>query len=115
MNRVVVTGLGVVSPLGIGVETFWEGMLAGKSGIGPIDTFDAANHKTHFAGLVRDFNPEERFGKKEARKMDRFTQFGLAAAEEALADSGLQLEQLDRERLAVYVRLWHWRPANAAG
>lgn len=103
MNRVVVTGLGVVSPLGIGVETFWEGMLAGKSGIGPIDTFDAANHKTHFAGLVRDFNPEERFGRKEARKMDRFTQFGLAAAEEALADSGLQLEQLDRERLAVYV------------
>ncbi|WP_341282891.1 beta-ketoacyl-ACP synthase II [Paenibacillus sp. FSL H8-0537] len=103
MNRVVVTGLGVVSPLGIGVETFWEGMLAGKSGIGPIDTFDAANHKTHFAGLVRDFNPEERFGKKEARKLDRFTQFGLAAAEEALADSGLQLEQLDRERLAVYV------------
>ncbi|SFE54622.1 3-oxoacyl-[acyl-carrier-protein] synthase II [Paenibacillus algorifonticola] len=103
MNRVVVTGLGVVSPLGIGVETFWEGMLAGKSGIGPIDTFDATKHKTHFAGLVRDFNPEEQFGKKEARKMDRFTQFGLAAAEEALADSGLQLEQLDRERLAVYV------------
>ncbi|KQO01113.1 beta-ketoacyl-ACP synthase II [Paenibacillus sp. Leaf72] len=103
MSRVVVTGLGVVSPLGIGVETFWQGMLAGKSGIGPIDTFDASNHKTHFAGLVRDFNPEELFGKKEARKMDRFTQFGLAAAEEALADSGLQLEQLDRERLAVYV------------
>ncbi|WP_338556607.1 beta-ketoacyl-ACP synthase II [Paenibacillus sp. KS-LC4] len=103
MSRVVVTGLGIVSPVGIGVETFWEGMLAGKSGIGPIDAFDAANHKTHFAGLVRDFNPEEQFGKKEARKMDRFTQFGLAAAEEALADSGLQLEQLDRERLAVYV------------
>ena len=103
MNRVVVTGLGVVSPLGIGVETFWQGMLAGKSGIGPIDTFDATKHKTHFAGLVRDFNPEELFGKKEARKMDRFTQFGLTAAEEALADSGLQLEQLDRERLAVYV------------
>ncbi|MGG4142188.1 beta-ketoacyl-ACP synthase II [Paenibacillus algorifonticola] len=103
MSRVVVTGLGVVSPLGIGVETFWQGMLAGKSGIGPIDTFDGSNHKTHFAGLVREFNPEERFGKKEARKMDRFTQFGLAAAEEALADSGLQLEQLDRERLAVYV------------
>ncbi|WP_274654731.1 beta-ketoacyl-ACP synthase II [Paenibacillus humicola] len=102
-TRIVVTGLGVVSPLGTGIDTFWNELKEGRSGISRIDTFDVSEQKTKIAGLVRDFDPEALFGRKEARKMDRFTQFGLAAAEQALEDAGLQLERIDRERLAVYV------------
>ncbi|WP_223592498.1 beta-ketoacyl-ACP synthase II [Neobacillus bataviensis] len=103
MNRVVITGMGLISPLGNDVDTFWDSLLKGKSGISTIDTFDVSNSKTKIAGIVRNFNPEERWGTKEARGLDRFTQFALAAAEEALENSQLQLEKLDRERFGVYV------------
>lgn len=103
MERVVITGMGVVSPLGNTVETFWDRLIHGESGISLIDTFDVSRHKSKIAGLVRDFDADTLFGRKEARRMDRFCQFALAAAEQALNDSGLSLEQTDRERLGVYV------------
>ncbi|WP_188069453.1 beta-ketoacyl-ACP synthase II [Brevibacillus brevis] len=103
MEKVVVTGMGIISPIGNTVNQFWNNLVQGKSGISPIDTFDTARNKTKIAGLVRDFDPVERFGRKEARRMDRFCQFALAAVEEALEDAELHLDELDRERIGVYV------------
>lgn len=103
MEKVVITGLGVISPLGNQVDPYWEGLTKGKSGISLIDAFDTSKHKTKIAGSVRDFDAEGRFGRKEARRMDRFCQFALAAAEQAWEDAGLQLDQVDHERLGVYV------------
>lgn len=103
MERVVITGMGVVSPLGNDPERLWDGLVRGQSGVSLIDTFDTSRHKTKIAGLVRDFDAAGRFGAKEARRMDRFTQFALAAAEQALGDSGLNLELADRERVGVFV------------
>ncbi|MGG4552465.1 beta-ketoacyl-ACP synthase II [Paenibacillus humicus] len=103
MERVAITGLGVISPLGNQVELFWNRLIHGESGISHIDTFDTSRHKTKIAGLVRDFDAEALFGRKEARRMDRFCQFALAAADQAIADAGLDLEQIDRERMGVYV------------
>ncbi|MDU0813956.1 beta-ketoacyl-ACP synthase II [Bacillus siamensis] len=103
MKRVVITGMGVISPLGNDVNTFWKHLTEGKSGISFIDSFDVSGSKTKIAGTVRDFDAEERWGRKEARRLDRFSQFALAAAEQALESSGIQLDQIDRERLGVYV------------
>jgi 3-oxoacyl-[acyl-carrier-protein] synthase II len=103
MERVVITGLGVISPLGNAVERFWNRLSRGESGISFIDTFDVSRHKSQIAGIVRDFDAEAQFGRKEARRMDRFCQFALAAAEQALEDSGLLLANINRERLGVYV------------
>jgi 3-oxoacyl-[acyl-carrier-protein] synthase II len=103
MERVVITGMGVVSPLGNSVERLWDGLVNGVSGISQIDTFDASKHKAKIAGIVRDFDAEALFGRKEARRMDRFTQFAIAAAEQALKDASLVLEHTDLERVGVYV------------
>jgi len=103
MERVVVTGMGVVSPLGSDVETMWGRMVRGESGISLVDAFDTSALKTKIAGVVRDFDVESLVGRKEARRMDRFCQFAVAAAEQAIADSGLVLEEVDRERVGVYV------------
>ncbi|MFB6364562.1 beta-ketoacyl-ACP synthase II [Paenibacillus elgii] len=103
MERVVLTGMGVISPLGNEVETFWNRLCRGESGISRINTFDTSRFKTKIAGVVREFDADARFGRKEARRMDRFCQFALAAAEQALEDSGLTLDEIDRERLGVYV------------
>ncbi len=103
MERVVITGMGVVSPLGNDVQTFWNNLMNGQSGISTIDTFDTTNQKTKIAGLIKDFNAEEALGKKEARSLDRFAQFALVAAEQAWQDANLDLNQIDAERLGVYV------------
>lgn len=103
MERVVITGMGVISPLGNTVEQFWDRLIRGESGISAIDTFDVSRQKSKIAGLVRDFDADGRFGRKEARRMDRFCQFAMAAAAQAWADSGLSVERVDRERLGVYV------------
>ncbi len=103
MERVVITGLGVVSPLGNSVSSYWEQLKAGVSGVVPIDAFDTSRHHSRVAGLVRDFQADERFGRKEARRMDRFGQFALAAAEQAWEDAGLDAAKLDLERVGVYV------------
>ncbi|KMQ12936.1 beta-ketoacyl-ACP synthase II [Bacillus mycoides] len=103
MERVVITGMGVVSPIGNNLKTFWNNLINGESGISTIDTFDATNHKTKIVGVVQDFDADEVLGKKEARRLDRFSQFALAAAEQAWADSKLDLDRIDVERLGVYV------------
>ncbi|MEK5333806.1 beta-ketoacyl-ACP synthase II [Lysinibacillus sp. FSL W8-0992] len=103
MERVVITGMGVVSPLGNDVKTFWNNLMNGQSGISTIDTFDTTNQKTKIAGIIKDFNAEEALGKKEARSLDRFAQFALVAAEQAWQDANLDLNQIDAERLGVYV------------
>ncbi|WP_151734669.1 beta-ketoacyl-ACP synthase II [Paenibacillus tengchongensis] len=103
MERVVITGMGLISPLGNTVDDFWRRLAAGESGVGPITAFDTANYKSTIAGQVSGFDAVARFGRKEARRMDLFCQYALAAAEEAWEQSGLQTESLDRERLGVYV------------
>lgn len=103
MERVVITGMGLISPLGNTIEQFWDHLISGESGISPITSFDTSNFKTKIAGIVHDFDAEARFGRKEARRMDRFSQFALAAAEDAWTHSGLQLDKIDKERLGVYV------------
>ncbi|PLS06711.1 beta-ketoacyl-ACP synthase II [Neobacillus cucumis] len=103
MERVVITGMGVVSPLGNNVETFWRNLTEGKSGISYINMFDVSKHKTKIAGLVRDFNAEDMLGQKDARRMDRFCQFALVAAEQAWNDSNLNIKEIDLERFGVYI------------
>ncbi|SHE15036.1 3-oxoacyl-ACP synthase [Chlamydia abortus] len=103
MNRVVITGMGIISPLGNDVDTYWSRLIRGESGISVIDTFDTTGHKVKIAGLVRGFDADARFGRREARRLDRFCQYALAAAEQAWNDASLSPEQLDPERLGVYV------------
>lgn len=102
-RRVVITGIGLVTPLGVGTAKTWSGVLAGRSGIGPITRFDASKHETRFGGEVRDFDPLTFIDRKEVRKMDRFIQFALAAAELAVADAGFAADRLAGERTGVYV------------
>jgi len=101
--RVVVTGLGVICPIGNNVPTFEAALAAGVSGVGPITRFDASDVSCRIAGEVKDFNPEDYFEKREVPRTDRVQQLALAAAQEAIADSGLNLDAEDRERIAVYV------------
>lgn len=103
MERAVVTGMGVISPLGHNTSAMWERLIQGESGIQAIEGMDASRLRSRIAGVVTNFDAEGRFGRKEARKMDRFVQFALAAAEQAVDDSGLDLERVDRERVGVYV------------
>ena len=103
MKRVVVTGMGVISPLGNDVNKFWENLSSGKSGISKIEQFDVSDLKTKIGGSVINLDAEGRWGTKEAKKLDRFAQFALAASEEALAASQLNLEKVDKERMGVYV------------
>lgn len=101
MRRVVITGLGAVTPLGNDVKSFWEGIKAGKNGVDKVTLFDASELKTQIAAEVKDFEPTDYIDKKEARKMDRFTQFALVAASEAVKDSGLDMEKEDPWRVGV--------------
>ncbi|MFM1651613.1 beta-ketoacyl-ACP synthase II [Brevibacillus sp. B_LB10_24] len=103
MSRVVITGLGVITPIGNDVDSFWENLVAGKSGITAIDTFDTTDYKTKFAGVVRDFQPEAYIDRREARRMDRFCQFAVAAAKQALEDAALQIDEKNAERAGVYI------------
>ena len=102
-RRVVVTGIGLVSPLGIGTEETWAGMQAGKSGAGPITLFDASRHSTHFACEVKGFDPLRWVEKKDVKKMDRFIQFAVAAADFAVADSGIAVTPENEEMVGVYI------------
>ena len=102
-RRVVVTGLGMISPVGNTVEQSWQAVQAGKSGISNIEHFDTEKFSTKFAGLIKDFNVEEYMPKKEARKMDLFIQYGVAAAEQAFQDSGLEVTDENAERIGVAI------------
>ena len=100
-RRVVITGLGVVSPVGQSVDEFWRNIVAGNSGAGPITQFDTTEYDTKFACEVKGFNPLNHMDRKLAQRTDLFTQYGLVAAGEAIKDSGLKLEGEDRERIGV--------------
>lgn len=102
-KKVVVTGMGVVSPIGIGVESFWKNLIEGKSGVHTITLFDPKDMDSKIAGEVQDFDPLNYMDKSEARKNDRFAQFVLAASDEAVRDSGLDLEKIERSRAGVIV------------
>ena len=101
LKRVVVTGLGAITPLGNNVETTWKNLVDGVSGAGPITLFDVEKFKTKFACEVKNFDPEEYFDRKEVKKLDRYAQLGVVAAREAITDSGLDNEQVDKDRIGV--------------
>jgi 3-oxoacyl-[acyl-carrier-protein] synthase II len=102
-RRVVITGIGAITPIGNDVKSMWESVQQGKCGIAPITHYDTTGRKVTLAGEVRDFNVEDKLDKREARKMDRFTQFAMVAAGEAVADSGLDLENENLDRCGVIV------------
>ncbi|MCH9007440.1 beta-ketoacyl-ACP synthase II [candidate division KSB1 bacterium] len=101
LKRVVVTGMGVISPLGHGLREFWQNLLAGKSGIGPITRFDTTDFATKFAGEVKDFEVEDFMDRKEARRMDIFTHYAIAAAETAVQHSGIDFANEAKDRIGV--------------
>jgi len=104
VNRVVVTGLGVVSAIGQDLETFWDSLLSGKSGVSPIEAFDVSEYPTKIAASIKDFDPEQYIERREVRRMDRFVQFGVVAALKALKNANLDIkEQTDPERVGVMV------------
>lgn len=103
-RRVVVTGLGILSPVGNTVDASWQALLAGQSGISNIEHFDTTDYSTKFAGLVKDFDAEAHgIAKKDARKMDLFIQYGVAAGLQALADSGLDINDTNADRVGVSI------------
>lgn len=102
-RRVVITGLGAITPLGTGVNEFWNNLIAGKSGIGKTTSIDLERHPVKISGEVKEFDPDNYMDPKEAKKMDRFTQFGLVAAEEAIADAKLEGIDIDPYRVGVIV------------
>ena len=102
-HRVVVSGIGVVSPIGIGKDAFWESLLAGRNGISLISSFDPSKYRTHMAGEIRNFSAEEWIDIKLAKRMDRFAQFGFAAADLAMKDSGLDTHSFDAHRAGIII------------
>ena len=100
-RRVVVTGIGALTPIGNTAPEFWEGLVAGKSGAAPITHFDASKFKTQFACEVKNFNIEDFMDKKEARKLDKFAQYAAVASDEAIKDAHLDIEALDKDRVGV--------------
>jgi len=101
LKRVVVTGLGALTPIGNNVQEYWEGLISGTSGAAPITRFDASKFKTRFACEVKNYNPLDHFDKKEIRKMDLYTQFAMIASKEAIADANFDNEKLDHDRIGV--------------
>ena len=103
LKRVVVTGLGAVTPLGNSIPEFWGNLVGGVSGAAPITHFDASKFKTRFACEVKNFDANEYFDKKEVRKVDRFTQYAVVAVKEAMENSGIDLEKIDKDEVGVII------------
>jgi 3-oxoacyl-[acyl-carrier-protein] synthase II len=103
MNRVVVTGMGVISPVGIGLNNFWQSLIEGKSGIGSITRFDASQMTSQIAAEVNDFNPKDYIERKEAKRMDRFSQFAVAAAKMACEDANMDIDKINSNRMGVVI------------
>jgi len=101
--RVVVTGVGVVSPIGIGIEVFGEALFEGRNGIGRITQFDTSSYRSQIAGEVKDFHPQDHLPSKQIKRMDRFTQLGMVAAEEAIKQAGISPEKEDLSKIGVLV------------
>jgi len=102
-RRVVVTGLGVVTPLGTGVEKNWEALMAGQSGIGPITRFDASQFPARIAGEIKDFKPEDWIEKRDIKKMDLFIQYAVASAEQAMQQSSFKITEENADNVGVLV------------
>jgi 3-oxoacyl-[acyl-carrier-protein] synthase II len=102
-RRVVITGMGVVTALGTTLERFWAALVEGRSGVGPLTLFDTTAFKVHFGGQVRDWDGDARFGVKEARRLDRFAQFAMAAAESAVGDAGVDFARYEPYRVGVLI------------
>ncbi|SHI97194.1 beta-ketoacyl-ACP synthase II [Aquimarina spongiae] len=101
LKRVVVTGLGALTPIGNNIESYWEGLVNGKSGCAPITYFDTENFKTKFACEVKDYNPTDFFDRKQVRKLDKFAQYAIVSSEEAIKDAAIDLEKVDKFRVGV--------------
>ncbi|TDE46823.1 beta-ketoacyl-[acyl-carrier-protein] synthase II [Flavobacterium rhamnosiphilum] len=101
LRRVVVTGLGALTPIGNNIQEFWNGLINGVSGAAPITYFDASKFRTQFACEVKNFNVEDYIDRKEARKMDRYAQYAMVASDEAIKDAGFDFEKLDKDRVGV--------------
>ena len=101
LRRVVVTGLGALTPIGNNIEEFWNGLINGVSGAAPITYFDASKFRTQFACEVKNFNVEEFIDRKEARKMDRYAQYAMVASEQAVNDAGFDFDKLNKDRVGV--------------
>ena len=101
MRRVVITGLGAVTPIGIGKDEFWNSLIHGRSGIGPITRFNTDDFSSKIAAELKDFNPEDFLDKKEARRMDRFAQYAVAAAKLAIEDGNIDLDKIDKDNVGV--------------
>ncbi len=102
-RRVVITGIGALTPVGKGAPEFWNGLISGKSGAKSIDNFDISNSPTKFAAQIEDYDASQYMNSKEARRMDKFCQYAMITTEEAINDSGLDLDQIDKNRVAVIV------------
>ncbi|MGK7914970.1 MAG: beta-ketoacyl-ACP synthase II [Prochloraceae cyanobacterium] len=103
LNRVVVTGLGAITPIGNNPREYWEGLLSGRNGIGPITLFEASRHSCRIAGEVKGFNPHEYIERKEAKRMDRFAQFAVAASKQAIADAQLVINEINADQVGVLI------------
>jgi 3-oxoacyl-[acyl-carrier-protein] synthase II len=103
LKRVVVTGLGAITPIGNTLAEYWEGLLSGRNGIGPITLFDPSRHDCRIAGEVKGFDPHLYMERKEAKRMDRFAQFGVSASKQALADAGFIINDLNAEQVGVII------------
>ncbi len=101
LKRVVVTGLGALTPIGNNIQEYWEGLAAGKSGAAPITYYDTEKFKTKFACEIKNFDTNNYFDRKEVRRLDKFTQYALVASDEAIADAGFDLDKLDKTRVGV--------------
>jgi 3-oxoacyl-[acyl-carrier-protein] synthase II len=103
LKRVVITGLGAITPVGNTVTQYWQGLLEGRSGIGPITLFDASRHTCRIAGEVKNFDPCDYLDRKEAKRTDRFAQFAICASKQAIVDSGLQINDLNATQVGVLI------------
>ncbi|KXO00735.1 3-oxoacyl-ACP synthase [Aequorivita aquimaris] len=101
LKRVVVTGLGALTPIGNNIQEYWDALVSGKSGCAPITYFDTEKFKTKFACELKNFNAEDHFDRKEARKLDRFAQYALVSSDEAIQDAGINLDEVDKFRVGV--------------
>ena len=101
LKRVVVTGLGALTPIGSNIQEYWDGLSNGKSGCAPITYFDTEKFKTKFACELKNYNPQDHFDRKEARKLDRFAQYALVSSDEAIKDAGINLDEVDKFRVGV--------------
>jgi len=102
-KRVVITGLGAITPLGNTLDEYWEGLLSGRSGIGPITRFDAARHACRIAGEVKDFDPQAYMDRKEAKRMDRFAQFAVAASKQTIADANFTIDDTNATDVGIII------------